>query len=69
MALAQQPAERHEPVLDATYDSYDFPIIAPAPQNGHAGYTTDLQEAQVNQLRMMLEQEGCKDRLDTLTLV
>ena len=69
MAHAQQPAERHEPKLDATYDSYDFPIIAPAPQNGHPGFTTEMQEAQVNQLRMMLEQDGFKERLDTLTLV
>jgi len=64
-----QVAERHDPKLDATYDSYDFPIIAPAPQNGHPGYTNEMQEAQVNQLRMMLEQDGYKDRLDTLTLV
>jgi hypothetical protein len=63
------PAERHEPKLDPAYDSYEFPIIAPAPQAGHPGYTSEMQEAQVNQLRMMLEQEGYKDRLDTLTLV
>ena len=69
MAHAQQPAERHEPKLDPTYDDYEFPIIAPHPQNGHPGYTTEMQEAQVSQLRMMLEQEGYKDRLDTLTLV
>jgi hypothetical protein len=64
-----QPAERHEPILDPAFDNYDFPVIAPTPQNGHPGYTTELQEAQVNQLRMLLEQEGYKQRLDTLTLV
>jgi len=62
-------AERHEPKLDATYDHYDYPVIASAPQSGHAGYTSAMQEAQVSQLRMMLEQEGYKDNLDTLTLV
>lgn len=71
MAHAHHPAtaERHDPKLDSRYDSFDFPIIAPAPQSGHPGYTTEMQEAQVSQLRMMLEQEGYTDRLDTLTLV
>jgi len=41
----------------------------PTPQNGHPGYTTDMQDAQVHQLRAMLEQEGYKERLDTLTLL
>jgi hypothetical protein len=63
------PAERHELTLDPAYDHYDFPTIAPAPQSGHPGYTTEMQEAQVAQLRMMLEQAGYKDNLDTLTLV
>jgi hypothetical protein len=67
--MAHHVAERHEPKLDPAYDNYDHPIIAPTPQNGHPGYTTDMQEAQVNQLRMMLEQDGYKDNLDTLTLV
>jgi len=61
--------KQHEPTLDATYDHFDFPIIAAAPQNGHSGYTTETQDAQVNQLRMMLEAEGFKERLDTLTLL
>jgi hypothetical protein len=69
MAHHAAVAERHEPKLDPTFDSYDYPVIAPAPQNGHPGYTTEIQEAQVTQLRMMLEQEGYKDNLDTLTLV
>lgn len=69
MAHAQKPAERHDPHLDPTYDHFDYPVIAPAPQFGHPGYTTEIQEAQVTQLRMMLEQEGIKDNLDTLTLV
>jgi len=55
--------------LDAKYDDYDFPITAAAPMNGHAGYLTPMQQAQVHQLRMMLEAQGCKERLDTLTMV
>ena len=54
---------------DPKYDHYDFPIVAPEPQSGHPGYTTIEQDAQVFQLRMMLEQEGYKERLDTLTLL
>lgn len=61
--------QQHEPKLDTNYDHFDFPIIAAAPQNGHSGYTTETQDAQVSQLRMMLEAEGFKERLDTLTLV
>jgi hypothetical protein len=64
MALAQ-----HEVKLDPTYDHYDHPVAAPTPQNGHPGYTTDMQDAQVHQLRGLLEQEGYKERLDTLTMV
>lgn len=54
---------------DPKYDHYDFPIVAAEPQQGHAGYTTPEQDAQVFQLRTMLEQEGYTDRLDTLTLL
>lgn len=61
--------QQHEPKVDATYDHYDYPIVAPAPQSGHSGYTTEEQDAQVSQLRMMLESEGFKENLDTLTLV
>ena len=55
--------------LDAKYDHYDFPTTAPVPQNGHAGYLTTQQQAQVHQMRLMLESEGYTKRLDTLTLV
>ncbi|KAK2591600.1 cytosolic factor, phosphatidylinositol/phosphatidylcholine transfer protein [Conoideocrella luteorostrata] len=55
--------------LDAKYDHYDFPTTAAEPQDGHAGYLTQQQIAQVHQLRMMLEAEGLKGRLDTLTML
>ncbi|KAF7562547.1 hypothetical protein G7046_g1609 [Stylonectria norvegica] len=51
------------------YDNYDFPTKAPTQQDGHAGYLTEQQIAQVHQLRMMLESEGYTARLDTLTLL
>lgn len=55
--------------LDPKYDDYDFPTTAPTAQSGHPGYLTPEQEAQVHQLRMLLESEGYTERLDTLTLV
>ena len=55
--------------LDPKYDDYDFPTTAPETQSGHPGHTTKEQDAQVRQLRMLLEQAGCKDRLDTLSLL
>ena len=55
--------------LDPKYDDYDFPTTAPETQSGHPGHTTKEQDAQVYQLRAMLEQEGYTDRLDTLTLL
>ena len=55
--------------LDPKYDNYDFPTTSPTKQSGHPGHTTPEQDAQVHQLRTMLEQAGYKDRLDTLTLV
>ncbi|AEO67993.1 27d20494-096a-41b7-aaae-efb0c9e920f8 [Thermothielavioides terrestris] len=55
--------------LDSKYDDYDFPTSAPTPQNGHPGYLTPEQQAQVHQLRLLLEQEGFTKRLDTLTLL
>ena len=61
--------EKHPLQLDPKYDHYDYPTEAPIPQNGHPGYLTPAQEAQVSQLRMMLEAEGIKDGLDTLCLV
>ncbi|GAM83259.1 hypothetical protein ANO11243_012450 [Dothideomycetidae sp. 11243] len=57
------------PELDPKYDDFDFPTISATNQPGHAGHLTKAQEAQVHQLRAMLEQAGCKDRLDTLTLL
>lgn len=62
-------APTHELKLDPKYDNYDYPTVAPVPQNGHPGHTTPEQDAQVSQLRMMLEQEGYTKNLDTLTLV
>ena len=54
---------------DPKYDDYDFPTKAAEHKNGHAGYLTEQQIAQVHQLRMMLESEGYTERLDTLTMV
>lgn len=59
----------HELPTDPKYDNYDFPTTSPYPLSGHPGHTTKEQDAKVHQLRMMLEQAGCKDRLDTLTMV
>ncbi|KAF2868995.1 SEC14 cytosolic factor [Massariosphaeria phaeospora] len=55
--------------LDPKYDDYDFPTIAPTPQNGHPGHTTAEQEAQLFQLRSLLEAAGHTKNLDTLTLL
>ena len=55
--------------LDPKYDDYDFPVVAPVFQNGHPGHLTTAQQAQVHQLRLMLEAQGYTKRLDTLTLV
>ncbi|KAL2176626.1 CRAL-TRIO domain-containing protein [Thermothelomyces heterothallicus CBS 202.75] len=55
--------------LDPKYDDYDYPTTAPTPQSGHPGYLTPQQQAQVHQLRLLLESEGYKERLDTLTLL
>jgi hypothetical protein len=55
--------------LDPKYDDYDYPTTAPETQSGHPGHTTKEQDAQVHQLRAMLEQAGYTDRLDTLTLL
>lgn len=68
MSQDDQPSNPHMD-LDPKYDDYDFPTTAPETQSGHPGHTTKEQDAQVHQLRAMLEQEGCKDRLDTLTLL
>jgi CRAL/TRIO, N-terminal domain len=55
--------------LDPKYDDYDYPTSAPEAKSGHPGHTTKEQDAQVHQLRAMLEQAGYKERLDTLTLL
>ncbi|KAH7138238.1 SEC14 cytosolic factor [Dendryphion nanum] len=55
--------------LDPKYDDYEYPVIAPTPQNGHPGHTTPEQDAQVFQLRALLEQAGYTKNLDTLTLL
>jgi hypothetical protein len=55
--------------LDPKYDDYDFPTVAPVAQSGHPGHLTPEQQAQVHQLRMILEAEGYTKRLDTLTMV
>lgn len=62
-------AENPHMELDPKYDHYDFPTTSPNKQSGHPGHTTKEQDAAVHQLRMMLEQEGYTDRLDTLTLL
>ncbi|KAF3490974.1 SEC14 cytosolic factor [Arthroderma uncinatum] len=66
MATAPQPKDLP---VDPKYDHYSFPTSAPTPQAGHPGYTTTEQDAQVFQLRSLLEEAGCKERLDTLTLL
>ncbi|KAF2096760.1 putative phosphatidylinositol transporter [Rhizodiscina lignyota] len=55
--------------LDPKYDDYDFPTTAPEAKPGHPGHTTEQQDAQVFQLRTMLEQAGYTERLDTLTML
>jgi len=62
-------APTHELKLDPKYDNYDYPTVAPVAQNGHPGHTTPEQDAQVHQLRTMLEAAGYTKNLDTLTLV
>jgi len=59
----------HELKTDPKYDHYDFPTTSPSAQTGHPGYTTPEQDAQVHQLRAMLEQAGYTERLDTLTML
>ncbi|KAI9680732.1 MAG: cytosolic factor, phosphatidylinositol/phosphatidylcholine transfer protein [Caeruleum heppii] len=55
--------------LDPKYDHYDFPTTSPTAQSGHPGHTSPDQDAQVHQLRMLLEAGGYTERLDTLTLL
>jgi hypothetical protein len=60
---------RPELKTDPKYDDYDYPTTSPEGQSGHPGHTTPEQDAQVFQLRTQLEQEGYKERLDTLCMV
>lgn len=71
MSAASNQAQDANPHmdLDPKYDDYDFPTTAPEARPGHPGHTTKEQDAQVHQLRAMLEQDGYKERLDTLTLL
>lgn len=55
--------------LDPKYDDYDFPTKAPVEAPGHPGHLKPEEQAQVHQLRLLLEAEGFTKRLDTLTLV
>lgn len=55
--------------LDPKHDHYDYPTTAPTVQSGHPGHTTPQEDAQVFQLRSMLESEGYTERLDTHTMV
>jgi hypothetical protein len=66
--MAAAPAAKELP-LDPKYDDYDFPTISPTVQSGHPGHTTPEQDAQIFQLRSILEQAGYTKNLDTLTLV
>jgi hypothetical protein len=63
------PPPAKELSLDPKYDDYDYPTTSPTVQSGHPGHTTAEQDAQVFQLRSMLEQTGHTKNLDTLTLV
>jgi len=67
--MAAAPPAPREFKPDPKYDDYDFPTTAAIPFNGHAGYTTPEQDAQVFQLRSTLESLGYTERLDTLTMV
>ncbi|KAF2835824.1 SEC14 cytosolic factor [Patellaria atrata CBS 101060] len=64
MAPVENPLKQ-----DPKYDNYDFPTNSPVPHNGHPGWTTPEQDAQVFQLRSLLEQAGYTERLDTMTML
>jgi hypothetical protein len=61
--------EAREVPNEPKYDDYDYPTKAPVPQKGHPGWTTPEEDAQIFQLRSLLEAAGYKKNLDTLTLV
>ncbi|KAL1961259.1 hypothetical protein VTO42DRAFT_3205 [Malbranchea cinnamomea] len=69
MSSQQLPPQPNPLKPDPKYDHYDFPTTAAVPQSGHPGWTTPEQDAQLFQLRAMLEQEGYTERLDSLTLL
>ncbi|KAI0129145.1 sec14 cytosolic factor [Xylariales sp. AK1849] len=62
-------AQQQGLTLEPKYDDYDFPTTATEAREGHPGHLTEQQQAQVSQLRLMLESEGYTQRLDTLTLL
>lgn len=62
-------AEKLSMELDPKYDDYDYPTITPEVIPGFPGHLTAAQQAQVHQLRLMLESEGYTQRLDTITLL
>jgi hypothetical protein len=55
--------------FDPKYDNYDFPSVSATNLPGHPGHTTPTEDAQVFQLRAMLEGAGHTERIDTITLV
>lgn len=67
--MAANKPDITEVELDPKYDHYDFPTISIEEREGHPGFLNPAQQAQIHQLRMMLESEGFKGPLDTLTLV
>lgn len=67
--MAEAKASNNNMELDPKYDDYDFPTVSAVDLPGHPGHLTPEQQAQVHQLRLMLEAEGYTQRLDTLTLV
>lgn len=54
---------------DSKYDNFDYPTTSPEVKSGHPGHTTPEQDAQVFQLRTLLEQANYTERLDTLCMV
>lgn len=54
---------------NSKYDKYDYPTTNPEASSGHPGHTIAEQDDKVIQLREELEQAGCTERLDTITLV
>ncbi|MCJ1325546.1 cytosolic factor, phosphatidylinositol/phosphatidylcholine transfer protein [Thelotrema lepadinum] len=67
MSAPEKEAPKME--LDPKYDHYDYPTTSPNKQSGHPGHTTPEENAKVFQLRTELERAGCKERLDTHTML